>query len=163
MPSFDVGSVVNIQEVKNAVNQTVKEVDTRYDFRDSNSTVEFKEKESQILINTKDKMRLGAIKDILTQKLAKRGVSLKSCEFADPYASGGDRLQQEVKIKQGLEQEELKKITKCIKDSKLKVSSQIQDDQVRVTGKKRDDLQEVIAHLKSEVKDIDLQFTNFRE
>ncbi len=93
MPSFDVVSTVDMQEVKNALNQTIKEVDQRYDFKGTNSVLELKEKESQIVLNSSDKMKLEAMRDILTQKLAKRGVSLKSCEFADPYSSAGDRLQ----------------------------------------------------------------------
>lgn len=163
MPSFDVVSKVDMQEVKNAVNQAVKDISQRYDFKDSNPVLEFKEKESKIILNCSDKMKLGAMKEILTQKLAKREVSLKSCEFADPFASGGDRLTQEVTVKQGLKEEELKRVNKQIKESKLKVSSQIQGDQVRVTGKKRDDLQSVIAHLKGAITDLDLQFINFRE
>ena len=163
MPSFDVVSQVNMQEVKNAVDQTQREIGTRYDFKDSLATLELKEKEGHVLLHTTDKMKLTAIQEILRQKLSKRGVSLRSVTFEDPHPAGGDTIRQTVVIKQSLSEEERKRITKLIKESKLKITSQIQGDQVRVTGKKRDDLQEVIAYLRSSVTDIDLQFTNFRE
>lgn len=163
MPSFDVISQVNMQEVKNAVDQTVREIGTRYDFKDTLATVELKEKEGQILIHTTDKMRLTAIQELLKQKLSKRGVSLRSVTFEDPQAAGGDTTRQTVTVKQALSDDERKRINKLIKDSKLKITSQIQGDQVRVTGKKRDDLQTAIAHLRASVTDLDLQFTNFRD
>jgi uncharacterized protein YajQ (UPF0234 family) len=163
MPSFDVVSEVNIQEVKNAVDQTQREIGTRYDFKDAKVTIEFKEKEGQILLHASDKMRLAAMEDILRQKLAKRAVNQKSVTFEDPTPAGGDTLRQTITVKQSLSEEERKRINKVIKDAKLKVTSQIQGDQVRVTGKKRDDLQTAIATLRSTVDDIDLQFVNFRD
>jgi uncharacterized protein YajQ (UPF0234 family) len=108
-------------------------------------------------------MKLAAVQDILRQKLSKRGVSLKSVEFKDHTEAGGNTLRQEVLIKQGLNDEELKKINKVVKGTKLKVTSQIQGDQLRITGKKRDDLQEAIQTIRTEVKDLDLQFVNFRD
>lgn len=162
MPSFDIVSEVNVQEVRNGVDQTKKEIGTRYDFRDSKSSVDF-ENEEKIIIIADDKMKLQAVQEILKQKLSKRGVSLKSVEFKDPAAAGGDTLRQEVIVKKGLTDEELKKLNKTIKELKLKINSQIQGNQLRVMGKKRDDLQAAIAQLKANVKDIELQFVNFRD
>jgi uncharacterized protein YajQ (UPF0234 family) len=163
MPSFDCVSKVNPQEVKNAVDQVDREIATRFDFKGSKSTIELKEKEQMIIIVADDKMKLAAVQDILRQKLAKRGVSLKSTEWKDAQPAGSDTLRQEVVIKQGLSTEELKKLNKLIKDLKLKVTSQIQDDQLRVTGKKRDDLQDVMAQLRVQAADLELQFINFRD
>ena len=163
MPSFDVVSEVNKQEVKNAVDQTQREVQTRYDFKDSNTSIEINEKDLVITLLCPDKLKMGALEEILRQKLAKRGVSLKSVKFEGALAAGGDMLRQLVTIKQGLTEEERKRITKLIKDSKLKVSAQIQGDQVRISGKQRDDLQTAIAHLRGTVTDVELQFTNFRD
>ena len=163
MPSFDVVSSVDIQEVRNAVLQTNKEISTRYDLKDSKSSVEFDEKASILLIDASDPMTMESITRLLAEKLAKRSVSLKSVEFGEGKAAGGDRIRKEVKIKQGLDDKELKSINKLIKDQKLKVTSSIQGDQLRVTGKKRDDLQAVIGILKSNIADKDLQFVNFRD
>ncbi|MBX7136984.1 MAG: YajQ family cyclic di-GMP-binding protein [Oligoflexia bacterium] len=161
MPSFDVVSEVNLQEVTNAVDQTRREISTRYDFKDSKSSVELKVAEIHIVAD--DNMKLKAVQDILRQKLSKRGVSLKMVVFEDPIPGGGDTLKQTVKVKQGLQDEELKRVNKAIKEMKFKVTSQIQGNQLRVTGKKRDDLQEVIGALKGQIQDLELQFTNFRE
>jgi uncharacterized protein YajQ (UPF0234 family) len=163
MPSFDIVSKVNMQEVKNAVDQTSREIQTRYDFKDANATVELQEKECAIALHGPDKLRLSAMEEILKQKLSKRAVSLKSVTFENPQPAGGDTLRQKVTVKQGLSEEERKRINKLIKDLKLKVTSQIQGDQVRVTGKKRDDLQTAIAQIRSSITDLELQFTNFRE
>lgn len=161
MPSFDIVSKVELQEVRNAVDQAQRELTTRYDFKGSKSSIELKEQ--LITLVADDNMKLKAVQDILRQKLAKRAVSLKSVEFKDPQSASGDTLRQEVIVKQGLTEDEAKKINKIIKNTKSKVTSQIQGDQLRVTGKKRDDLQEIIAHLRSEIKDIELQFVNFRD
>lgn len=161
MPSFDVVSKVDMQEVRNAVDQVRREIGTRYDFKDSKSSVELNE--ALIVLTADDKMKLAALQDLLRQKLSKRGVSLKSVTFNEPSPAGGDMLRQEIVVKQGLTDEEQKKINKLIKATKFKVNSQIQADQIRVSGKKRDDLQGVIGHLKTEVKDLELQFTNFRD
>jgi cyclic-di-GMP-binding protein len=163
MPSFDIVSEVNLQEVKNAVDQTDREISQRYDFKDSNATIELKEKEGLIMLHGPDKLRMTALQEILRQKLAKRGISQKSVTFEEPQPAGGDTLRQSVTIKQALNDEEKKRINKLIKETKLKVTSQIQGDQVRVTGKKRDDLQTAIATLRSSITDIELQFTNFRD
>ena len=161
MPSFDVVSKVEMQEVLNAVDQTKREIATRYDFRTSKASLEVLEEVITVLAD--DKMKLTALQEILRQKLAKRGVSLRSVVFEDPQAAGGDMVRQLVKVKQGLSAEELKRLVKIIKDQKFKVTAAIQGDQLRVTGKKRDDLQEVIALLRRTVTDLELQFINFRE
>jgi uncharacterized protein YajQ (UPF0234 family) len=163
MPSFDVISKVNIQEVKNAVDQTQREIQTRYDFKDANATVELNEKEGVIGLHGPDKLRMSSMEEIIKQKLAKRGVSLKSVTFEETVPAGGDTLRQKITVKQSLSDDERKKINKFIKDQKLKVTSQIQGDQVRVTGKNRDDLQATIAQLRAKMSDLDLQFINFRD
>jgi uncharacterized protein YajQ (UPF0234 family) len=163
MPSFDVVSKVNIQEVKNAVDQTQREIQTRYDFKDASATVELNEKEGIIQLHGPDKLRMSAMEEIVKQKLSKRGVSLKSVTFEEVVPAGGDTLRQKVVVKQSLSDEERKRINKFIKDQKLKVTSQIQGDQVRVTGKNKDDLQVTIAQLRSKMSDLDLQFINFRD
>ena len=161
MPSFDVVSEVSSHEVLNAVEQAKKEMAQRYDFRGSKASLELNE--NVVTIIADDKTRLGAIQEILKQRFAKRGVSLKSLEWKDPEAASGDTLRQILTVKQGLTQDELKRLNKLIKEMKTKVTSQAQGEQLRVTGKSRDDLQAVIAHLRSTVTDIELQFNNFRE
>jgi len=163
MPSFDVVSTVELNEVTNAVDQTSREIATRYDFKDSKSSVTLNLKDKVIDIVADDNMKLKALNEILKQKLSKRGISLKSVVFEEAKPAGGDLLKQVVKIKQGLTDEELKKLNKQIKETKMKINSQIQGDQLRVMGKKRDDLQEAIAYLRANVTDIELQFVNFRD
>ena len=163
MPSFDVVSVVNMQEVRNAVDQVHREITTRYDFKGSKSALELKDKENLIIILADDKMKLSSIQELMRQKLAKRGVSLKSSEWKEVQSAGGDMLRQELVVKQGLALEESKRITKAVKEMKAKVSAAIQADQVRITGKKKDDLQAVIGQLRAMFKDLELQFVNFRE
>ncbi len=162
MPSFDVVSRVEIQEVRNAVDQVKREISTRYDFRNTKSSVDF-EKETEITVIADDNQKLLAIQELLKQKLSKRGVSSKSVEFKDPQPAANDTLRQLVLIKQGLADDLLKKINKQIKSSGLKVSSQIQGDEVRVSGKKKDDLQDAIAWLRQNVTEAELQFVNFRD
>jgi uncharacterized protein YajQ (UPF0234 family) len=163
MPSFDTVSEVNWQEVVNAIDQTNREIITRYDFKDSKSTVELKEKEKHVLVMADDEMRLSAIEGIIKQRMAKRGVSLKSIVFKDSEKAGGDMLRQIIEIKQGLTAEEVKRLAKLVKDQKFKVTAAIQGDALRVSGKSRDELQTVIQFLKSSATDLELQFTNFRE
>ncbi len=162
MPSFDVVSEVNTQEVKNAVEHVKKEINTRYDFKGSKSSVELT-KDTLITVIADDNMKLQALQGLLREKFAKRGVSPKSIEFKTPVPAASDTLRQELEIKQGLKDDELKRINKIIKEQKLKVTSQIQGNQLRVTGKKRDDLQACIAALQTTVTDLDLQFINFRD
>jgi len=161
MPSFDVVSEVNLQEVLNAVDQVKREIGTRYDFKDSKSTIDLKD--TEITIVADDQMKLKAIQELLKQKLAKRGVSLKSVSFEEAQPAGGDLIRQLVKIKQGLDDEQLRRVNKLIKASGMKVTSQIQGNQLRISGKKKDDLQAIIAHLRSNITDIELQYINFRD
>ncbi len=158
--SFDVVSQVDMQEMDNAVNQVKKEIDQRYDFRGSNASIELGEKE--VKIAAEDEYKLGAMLDMLRQKMAKRGLSLRCLEPGkiEPAAKG--TVRQELAIKQGISKEVGKKITAAIKATKLKVTAQIQDDQVRVAGAKKDDLQAVIQMLKGEDFGVDLQFINMR-
>ena len=161
MPTFDVVSEVDMQEVDNAINQARKEISTRYDFKGSSSSIEWEK--TTITLNADDKMKLSALEEILKQKLSKRGIGPRALDFKEPEKSSGDGLRQLVEIRQGIAIEDARKIVKLIKDKKLKkVQAQIQSDQVRVSGPKRDDLQGVIAILKEEV-DLELQFINFRD
>lgn len=161
MPSFDVVSEVDKQEVDNAVNQARKEIENRYDFRGSNTEIVL-EKDS-IALNSADEYKVKAVQDVLLGKMIKRGVDAKALDFGKVEAAANARAKSTVEIRQGISQEIGKKINKFIKEAKLKVQSQLQDNQVRVTGKKRDDLQDVIAALKAEDFGIALQFKNFRD
>lgn len=159
-PSFDVVSEVDMQEVDNAVNQTNKEISQRFDFKNSKSNVEI-EKDS-IKIIADDEMKLASVIDVLQTKLIRRKVSIKNFKYEKVEEIGGGLVKQMVTIQQGLSTEVAKKIVKDIKDMKIKVRPTIMDDQVRVTSKKIDDLQAVIAALKANKYDIDLQFINMR-
>ncbi|HYX39805.1 MAG: YajQ family cyclic di-GMP-binding protein [Pseudobdellovibrionaceae bacterium] len=163
MPSFDIVSEVNLQEVDNAVNQTVKEISTRFDFRGSKSTIEFDKTEKKIKILADDELKLRSIHQLLEQKLVKRSVDLRLLDYGKQIEGSGNALRQEVTLKNGIDKEEAKKIIKLIKDSKIKVQAAIQDEQVRVTGKSIDDLQETIRTLRaaSEIG-LPLQFINMR-
>ncbi|NBW41265.1 YajQ family cyclic di-GMP-binding protein [bacterium] len=161
MPSFDVVSEADQHEVRNAVDQAVREMQTRYDFKGSKASLSLNELEITMLAD--DQMRLKAVVEILKLKLAKRNVSLKLLDFEEAKPAGGDMLRQIVRVKNGLKDEELRKMVKLIKSKKMKVQSQIQGEQLRVTGKKRDDLQSVMAVLREEAPDLELQFTNFRD
>ncbi len=161
MPSFDICSKVDMQEVDNAVNQAIKEMQQRYDFKDSKSEIKW-DKKPEFTITGESDNRLKTIIDLLCSRLVKRGVSLKALEYGKIEDATGSLKRQVIKIRQGIETTKAKEITKIIKDSDLKVQTQIQDDQIRVTGKKIDDLQAVIQHLKSKDLGIDLQFINMR-
>ena len=145
MPSFDVVSEVNVQEVDNAVNQAQKEIQARYDFKGTKFDLSFDTKSTEIKLNADADSRLDAMLDILNSKLIKRGIELGAIDIGKREAAGGMMMRQTLKVKQGLEQDKAKQIIKVIKDSKLKVEAQIQDKQVRVSGKKIDDLQEVVV------------------
>ena len=160
-PSFDVVSEVDMQEVSNAVNQTVKEITQRFDFKGSKSTVEI-ENGNAIKIVTEDDTRMRNIVDILQSKFIKRGVAIKNLEYGKVEPAAGGMVRQSIRIRQGIEADIAKKITKDIKTLKVKVQAQLQDDQVRVSGKKLDDLLAVIAFLKGQDYGIELQFSNFR-
>ena len=160
MPSFDIVSKIEMQEVDNAVNQTVKEIIQRYDFKGSKSEVT-QEKEG-IKILTEDDFRLKAIVDILQSKFLKRGLSLKSLDYGKVEPASGSMVRQLITIQQGISKEKAKEIIAVVKETKLKVQAQIQDDQVRVTGKNIDDLQEAIQLLKGKDLGVEMQFINFR-
>lgn len=162
MPSFDVVSEVNLQEIDNAINQASKEVLQRYDFKGSKTQIEWKAKEKQIVITTEDDYKLGATKDILQSKMIKRNISLKSMKYGDVEPASGSQLRQVITIQQGIEKEQAKKIQDVIKGAKLKVQAQVMDDQMRVTSKSIDELQATMRALRSAPLDIDLQFTNMR-
>jgi len=161
MPSFDIVSKVDEQEVDNAVNQAIKEMSQRYDFKGSKSEIKWEKKEEVIII-ADDDYKLKAVIDILQTKLAKRGVSLKSLEYGKVEDASGGLKRQVIKILQGIPQDKAKEISKFIKELKLKVEAQIQGDQLRISGKKIDDLQEAIRSLKEKDLKIALQFVNMR-
>ena len=164
MPSFDLVSEVNIQEVDNAVNQAQRELDSRYDFKGKKFLLALDKVKAEIKLEAESESHVLSMADILNSKLLKRGIDLGVLEISKIEPIGGMMLRQVVKVKQGLESDVAKKINKVIKDAKLKVDTQIQDKQIRVTGKKIDDLQEVIALVKakqSELK-IPLQFVNMK-
>ena len=160
MPSFDIVSKVDMQEVDNAVNQTIKEIAQRYDFKGSKSEVTLEKDAIKVLAD--DDFRLKAIVDILQSKCIKRGISLKSLDYGKAETASGGMVRQNIAIRQGIAKEKGKEICAIIKESKLKVQGQIQEDQVRVTGKNIDDLQEAIRVLKGKDLGVELQFVNFR-
>ena len=161
MPSFDIVSEVNKPEVKNAVEQTNKEISTRYDFKGSDSRIE--QKELELTAFADDEFKLGQVLDVLRGKLAKRGVDVRSIELGTLEKISGDKVKQPVKVKTGVPQEKSKVIVKLVKDSKLKVQASIQGEAVRISGAKKDDLQGAIQLVKQSVSDLPLQFTNFRD
>jgi uncharacterized protein YajQ (UPF0234 family) len=160
--SFDVVSKIEMPEVHNAVQQAMKEVQQRFDLKDSHSTIEFKEKESKILLHSKDEFKLKAVIDILQSKLIKRQVPLKGLTYGEIIPSAGSTVKQEITMQQGIATEKARELVKKIKDSKLKVQASIQGDFVRVAGKDRDTLQSAIKLLRDTDFGIDLQFTNYR-
>lgn len=162
MPSFDIVSELEVQEVDNAVNQASKEVGNRFDFRGGSSRIGYNKETKLIEIDADDDLKLRAIHQILEQKLVKRGIDLRSLDYGKEEQASGGLIRQKVSLKEGIEKDSAKKVTKIIKDSKLKVQAQIQDDQIRVTAKKIDDLQSVIALLKEKEVGLPLQFVNMR-
>ncbi|HEX7166478.1 MAG TPA: YajQ family cyclic di-GMP-binding protein [Acidimicrobiales bacterium] len=162
MPTFDVVSEVDMQEVRNAVDQAKREVSTRYDFKDTGSSIEIAGQEIRLATSTED--RLKALIEVLQEKLVRRNVSLKALDYGKVEPAAKGTVRQLVTIKAGISSDHAKRINVTIKNMGLKgVSSQTQGDQVRVSGKKRDDLQQVIAALKATELDIPLQFQNFRD
>ena len=160
MPSFDVVSEVNMQEVANAVNQAAREVETRFDFKGTNATFELDD--ANVTMRAPDKFQLGQMYDILTAKLAGRKVNVACLEREPPQENVGDAWQV-VKVRQGIETDLARELVKIVKQTKLKVQVAVQGQQLRVSGKKRDVLQEVIGLLKEAKVALPLQFTNFRE
>ncbi|NBV07129.1 MAG: YajQ family cyclic di-GMP-binding protein [Proteobacteria bacterium] len=163
MPSFDIVSKIDAQEIDNAVNSVLRELTNRYDFKGAAFSVEFKSKDNLILISAEDDYKLGAIRDSLKVFCVKRGIDPRALDFQKEEKAGGNTLRQEIKLRNGIEQEVAKKITKHIKDTKMKVQASIKGDEVRIDGKKRDDLQEAIALLRSTNFEVPLQFINFRD
>jgi cyclic-di-GMP-binding protein len=161
MPSFDTVSEANMVEVKNAVDQAGKEIATRFDFKGSDARVELKERDLTAYADSE--FQLGQVRDVLTGKLVKRNVDVRFLDLGKIEKIGGDKVKQVIKVKNGIESEAAKKIVRIIKDSKMKVQASIQGDAVRVTGAKRDDLQAAMAMLRKEVKDLPLEFNNFRD
>lgn len=161
MPTFDVVSQVDMQEVKNAVDQANRELVNRFDFKGTNTTIELTDE--GITVESSAEGRLDAAVDVLKTKLVKRGVSLKSLAGGEPKTVGGGRVQAVFTLNQGLPQDAAKELSKFIRDTKLRVQAQIQGDQLRIQGKKRDDLQEVIAELKGLNFRLPLQFVNMRD
>lgn len=157
---FDITSKIDMQELANAINQAEKEIQTRFDFKGSKSSIQL-EKEELILISD-DEFKLQNVVDILQSKMSKRGISLKNVTYGKVEPAASTTVKQKISLKQGIDQEHAKKINGLIRDAKLKVTSQIQGDQIRVTSKSRDDLQKVIQLLKSAELPLELQFTNFR-
>jgi uncharacterized protein YajQ (UPF0234 family) len=163
MPSFDIVSEVNQVEVHNALDQTNKEVSNRFDFKGSDARVEMNEKEKTLTLFADDDFKLSQVRDVLTGKLAKRGIDVRCLEAREIEKVSGNKAKQILVVRQGVEQELAKKIVKAVKDSKLKVQASIQGDAVRVTGAKKDLLQDAIALVRKSVSDFPLQFKNFRD
>jgi len=161
MPSFDIVSQVNEQEVKNAVEQTNKEITNRYDFKGSDARVE--QAKLDLTVFADDDFKLGQVMDVLRQRLAKRNVDVRHLESGNVEKISGDKVKQPIKVKVGIPQEKGKEIQKLIKDAKLKVQASLQGDAVRVSGAKKDDLQNAIQLVKKSVTDVPLQFINFRD
>lgn len=162
MPSFDIVVKVNLQEVDNAVNQALKEIGTRYDFKGSKSKIEWDGKE-ELTLTADDDYKLRALTEILQSKMVKRGLSVKNMDFGKQESALEGTIRQKVKLQQGIPSEKAKTLIKAIKDAKLKVQPSIQDEQVRVTGKKKDDLQEAIGLVRKTDVGLDVSFENFRD
>ncbi|HEY9530457.1 MAG TPA: YajQ family cyclic di-GMP-binding protein [Burkholderiales bacterium] len=161
MPSFDIVSQVNQQEVKNAVEQANKEIANRYDFKGSDARIE--QKELELTVFADDDFKLGQVMDVLRARLAKRNVDVRALEPGTVEKISGDKVKQPVKIKAGIAQDKGKSIVKLIKDSKIKAAGSIQGDAVRVSGAKKDDLQAAIQLVRQSVTDMPIQFINFRD
>jgi len=162
MPSFDIVSEVDLQEIDNVINQSRREIEQRFDFRGSKTTLDLDKKEKTITLTTEDQMRLSAVKQILAGRLTTRKVDPRVLEYGKEESASGMSLRVVIKLKEGLDREAAKKISKWIKESGLKVTSQIQDEQVRVQAKKIDDLQTVMAGVKQLDLPVPLQFTNMK-
>lgn len=158
--SFDIVSQIDLQEVDNAINQSSKEISQRFDLKGTNTTIE--RNDTEVSINAPDDMKLKNVVDIFQTKLTQRGISLKALEYGKIEHALGGRAKQVIKLQQGIDKDQAKKITTLIKDSKIKVQASIQGESVRVSGKNRDDLQAAIQLLKEADLPMNLQFTNYR-
>jgi uncharacterized protein YajQ (UPF0234 family) len=165
MPSFDIVSEVNHVEIRNAVDQANKEISNRFDFKGSDARVEINEadKAKSLTVFADDEFKLRQVRDVLTGKLAKRGVDTRAFESGRIEPVSGNKVKEEIKVREGIEQDRAKNIVKLVKDSKLKVQASIQGDVVRISGAKKDTLQEAIALVRKSVTDLPLQFKNFRD
>lgn len=161
MPSFDTVCEANFVEVKNAVDNTAKEIGTRFDFKGTSAAIELKDKEITLFGDAE--FQLQQVEDILRGKLTKRSVDVRFLEVQKSQKMGGDKLKQVVKVKNGIQAELAKKLQKLLKESKLKLQAAIQEEKVRVTGAKRDDLQAAMALIRKEITDVPLSFDNFRD
>ncbi|MCG6553880.1 MAG: YajQ family cyclic di-GMP-binding protein [Candidatus Magnetominusculus sp. LBB02] len=160
--SFDIGCSIDMQEIANAVNQSLKEIQQRFDFKGSKSNIEIDKANNAIMVTSDDEFKLKNVLDILQGKLVKREVSLKALSYGKMEQAASNTVKQKITLQQGVPMEKAKEIVKLIKDMKLKVSSEIQGDSVRVRGKKLDDLQTIIEKIKGRDFEIHLQFTNYR-
>lgn len=158
--SFDIVSKLELQEVDNAIQQTMKEIRTRYDFKGSISDVT--RAGNELTIQSEDRFKLKSVVEILNQRLAKRSVPLKALTFKDPRESSGGTVTQSVVLQEGIDSEQAREIVRIIKGLKVKVQPTIMGDQLRVKGKNKDDLQAVISQLRDQKLDFDIQFTNYR-
>jgi uncharacterized protein YajQ (UPF0234 family) len=165
MPSFDIVSQVDRQEVKNAVEQTNKEITNRFDFKGSDARVEEEMRQASLVLTVyaDDEFKLGQVLDVLRTRLAKRNVDVRALESGSIEKISGDKVKRPVTVKVGIAQDKAKQIQKLIKDSKLKVAASIQGDAVRISGGKKDDLQAAIQLVRKSVADVPLQFINFRD
>lgn len=161
MPSFDIVSKVDIQEVDNAVNSSLKEVGQRYDFKGSNCSIE--RTDDEITVKADDNYKLEQIHDILKTHFTRRKIDAKSLEFGKVEMASGNSVRQKIKVRQGVDSDTAKMLIKEIKASKIKVQASIRGEELRIDGKKRDELQEVISMIKEKKIDLPLQFINFRE
>lgn len=161
MPSFDVVSEANMVEVRNAIDQSNKEISTRFDFKGSDARVE--QKEHELTAYADSDFQLTQVREVMTGKLVKRNVDVRFMDIGKVEKIGGDKVKQVIRIRNGIESDAAKKIVKIIKESKMKLQASIQGEAVRVTGAKRDDLQAAMALLKKEVADLPLSFNNFRD
>lgn len=160
--SFDIVSKIELPEVSNAIQQSLKEIGQRFDLKDSHSTIEFNEKDKKIVLASQDEFKLRAVNEIMQGKLVKRKVPLKGLVYGAILPAAGSSVRQEITLQQGIPIEKCREIVKTIKDAKLKVQASIQGDLVRVSGRDRDTLQQVIKLLNDNDFGIDMQFTNYR-
>lgn len=162
MPSFDIVSKVDVQTLDNAINAAIKEIATRFDFRDSKTQIELDKKALQVKLTTENEMRVTAIEDVVRSRLIKQKIDPSCMDFGKQEYASGNMLRKDILIRQGIDKDTSRKIIKEIKDSGMKVQAQVMDDQVRVTGKKIDDLQKIIGFLRTKDLGIPLQFTNMK-
>ena len=162
MPSFDIVSKVDVQTLDNAINAAKKEILTRYDFRDSKTTIELDKKTLTVNVLTENEMRVTAVEDVVRSRLVKQKIDPNCMDFGKEEYASGNMMRKDIKIRQGIEKDDARKIMKEIKASGIKVEAQIMDDQLRVTSKKIDDLQKVISFLRTKDLGIPLQFQNMK-